>query len=220
LQARFLDGIENLRTFVAVADAGSLAAAARQLGVAPSVVTKRLDQLESKIRARLFTRTTRRVTLTDLGTRYMSSVRRLMQDYDEVFAEMSNMPTHIEGDLRIKVPTSMTVAYLAQTLADFQQHFPLVNLDVALIDRAVNPLEEGFDVALAGLPSRSRASSTNQSASCGGYCARPRPISKRGVHRRIRTISYNTTASSLCPQEGHGSSKAQAGSRASNSAQR
>jgi DNA-binding transcriptional LysR family regulator len=147
-----LDGIENLRTFVAVADAGSLAGAARRLGVAASVVTKRLDQLESKIRGLLFTRTTRRVALTDLGTRYMSSVRRLMQDYDEVFAEMSNVPTHIEGDLRIKVPTSMTVAYLAQTLADFQQQFPLVNLDVALIDRAVNPREEGFDIALAGLP--------------------------------------------------------------------
>ena len=147
-----MDGIENLRTFVAVAEAGSLASAARELGVAASVVTKRIDQLESRVRARLFTRTTRRVALTEMGLRYLSSARRLMQDYDEVFAEMSHSPQQIEGNIRIKVPTSMTVGYLAETLAEFQQQFPLVSLDVALIDRAVNPSAEGFDIAVAGLP--------------------------------------------------------------------
>ena len=62
-----MDGIENLRTFVAVADAGSLTSAARELGIAASVVTKRIDQLESRVRARLFTRSTRRVALTEMG---------------------------------------------------------------------------------------------------------------------------------------------------------
>ena len=147
-----MDGIENLRTFVAVADAGSLAGAARHLRIAASVVTKRIDQLESRVRARLFTRSTRRVALTEMGSRYLSSARRLMHDYDEVLAEMSPSPHQIEGNIRIKVPTSMTVAYLAETLAAFQQQFPLVNLDVALIDRAVNPSAEGFDIALSGLP--------------------------------------------------------------------
>jgi DNA-binding transcriptional LysR family regulator len=139
-----LDGIENLRTFVAVADAGSLAGAARELGIAASVVTKRIDQLESRVRAPLFTRSTRRVALTEMGSRYLSSARRLMQDFDEVLAEMSHSPQHIEGNLRIKVPTSMTVGYLAETLAEFQSEFPLVNLDVVLIDRVVNPSGGGL----------------------------------------------------------------------------
>jgi len=147
-----LDGIENLRAFVAVADVGSLSGAARELGIAPSVVTKRIGQLEARVRARLFTRSTRRVTLTAMGSRYLSSARRLMHDYDEVLAEMSHSRQQIEGNIRIKVPTSMTVGYLAETLAEFQQRFPLVSLDVALIDRAVNPRAEGFDVALAALP--------------------------------------------------------------------
>jgi len=147
-----LDGIQNLRTFVAVADAGSLAGAARGLGIAASVVTKRIDQLESRVRAPLFTRSTRRVALTEMGSRYLSSARRLMQDFDEVLAEMSHSPQRIEGNLRIKVPTSMTVGYLAETLAEFQLEFPLVNLDVVLIDRVVNPSAEGFDIAIAGLP--------------------------------------------------------------------
>ena len=143
-----MDSIENPRTFVAVADAGSLASAARELGVAASVVTKRIDQLESRVRARLFTRTTRRVALTEMGLRYLPSARRLMHDYDEVLAEMRHPRQQIEGNIRIKVPTSMTVGYLAETLAEFQQQFPLVSLDVVLIDRAVNPSAEGFDIAV------------------------------------------------------------------------
>jgi DNA-binding transcriptional LysR family regulator len=62
-----MDGIENLRTFVTVADTGSLAAAARHLDIAASVVTKRIDQLESRVRTRLFKRSTKRVTLTEFG---------------------------------------------------------------------------------------------------------------------------------------------------------
>ena len=147
-----MDGIENLRTFVAVADAGSLTSAARELGIAASVVTKRIDQLESRVRSRLFTRSTRRVALTEMGLRYLSSARRLMHDYDEVLAEMRHSRQQIEGNIRIKVPTSMTVGYLAETLAEFQQQFPLVSLDVVLIDRAVNPSVEGFDIAVCELP--------------------------------------------------------------------
>jgi DNA-binding transcriptional LysR family regulator len=148
-----MDGIENLRTFVAVADAGSLAGAARELGIAASVVTKRIDQLESRVQAPLFTRTTRRVALTEMGLRYLSSARRLMHDYDEVLAEMRHSRQQIEGNIRLKVPTSMTVGYLAETLAEFQQQFPLVCLDVVLIDRSVNPSAEGFDIAIDVLPS-------------------------------------------------------------------
>ena len=87
-----MDGIENLRTFVTVADAGSLAAAARHLDIAASVVTKRIDQLESRVCTRLFKRSTKRVTLTEFGARYVPQARRLIHDYDEVFAEMSHSP--------------------------------------------------------------------------------------------------------------------------------
>jgi DNA-binding transcriptional LysR family regulator len=87
-----------------------------------------------------------------MGLRYLSSARRLMHDYDEVLAEMRHSRQQIEGNIRIKVPTSMTVGYLAETLAEFQQQFPLVSLDVVLIDRAVNPSAERFDIAVCELP--------------------------------------------------------------------
>jgi len=187
-----LDGIENLRTFVAVADAGSLAGAARELGIAASVVTKRIDQLELRVQAHLFTRTTRRVALTEMGSRYLSSARRLMHDYDEVFAEMSHSQQQIEGSIRIKVPTSMTVGYLAETLADFQQQFPLVSLDVALIDRAVNPSAEGFDIAIAGLPMSFPGVIDEPICPLRWFaCAAPSYIEERGAPRHPHDLTQH-----------------------------
>ena len=127
-----MDGIENLRTFVSVADAGSLAAAARHLDIAASVVTKRIDQLESRVCTRLFKRSTKRVTLTEFGARYLPQARRLIHDYDEVFAEMSHSPRQVEGHIRIRVPTPMAIAFMADALAKFQRQYPRVSLDVVL----------------------------------------------------------------------------------------
>ena len=150
---RLVDALENLRTFVAVADSGSLVGAARHLGIAASVVTKRIDQLEWRVRGSLFRRSTRSVSLTEFGARYLADVRRLVHDSDELFAGMSHSPEQIEGQIRIKVPTPMAIGFMADMLAEFQQQFPLVSLDVVLADRAVDPNEEGFDISLGGLPS-------------------------------------------------------------------
>ena len=147
-----MDSIENLRTFVAVADAQSLSGAARRLGVAASVVTKRISQLEWRLRTRLFARSTRRVSLTEFGARYLSPARRLIHDHDEVLAGMGRSPQQIEGNLRIKVPTPLAIAHMGEVLVNFQQQFPLVSLDIVLADRSVNPLDEGFDIAIHGLP--------------------------------------------------------------------
>src|SRR5256714_3728197 len=148
---RIMDGIENLRTFVAVADAGSLAAAARRLDIVASVVTKRIDQLESRVCARLFKRSTKRVMLTEFGAHYLPQARRLIFDYDEVFAEMSHSPRQVEGHIRIRVPTPMAIGFMAQALAKFQRQHPRVSLDVVLQDRGVlSPGPEGFDIAITG----------------------------------------------------------------------
>src|SRR5207237_1042778 len=80
---RIMDGIENLRTFVAVADAGSLAAAARRLDIVASVVTKRIDQLESRVCARLFKRSTKRLALTEFGAHFLPQARTCVHNYDD-----------------------------------------------------------------------------------------------------------------------------------------
>lgn len=185
-----MDALENLRTFVAVADAGSFVGAARHLRVAASVVTKRIDQLEWRVRAPLFTRTTRRVVLTDLGTRYLSDVRRLVNDSDEVLAGMSQSPAQVEGHLRIRVPTGMAAAFIARLLAEFQQSYPLVSLDVVSADRRTAPDEEGFDLSLRGATAAMHGVIDELICPLRRLlCASPAYLARRGTPTHPRTLA-------------------------------
>jgi len=187
-----MDGIENLRTFVTVADAGSLAAAARRLDIVASVVTKRIDQLESRVCTRLFKRSTKRVTLTEFGARYLPQARRLIFDYDQVFAEMSHSPRQVEGHIRIRVPTPMAIGFMAEALAKFQRQYPRVSLDVVLQDsaKAVGPSEEGFDMAITGA-ARSFPGAIDETI-CPlnkWVCAAPAYLEKRGAPQHPRELA-------------------------------
>jgi DNA-binding transcriptional LysR family regulator len=187
-----MDSIENLRTFVAVADGGSLAAAARHLGIAASVVTKRIDQLEWRVRTRLFTRSTKRVALTESGARYLSSARRLIYDYDEVFAVMSHSPQQVEGHIRIRVPTPMAIAFMGETLARFQRQYPLVSLDVVLHERTVNPSEEGFDISISAAPTSFAGVIDEPICPLNKWvCAAPAYLERRGTPRHPRELAQH-----------------------------
>jgi len=186
-----MDGIENLRTFVTVADMGSLAAAARRLDIAASVVTKRVEQLESRVSTRLFKRSTKRLTLTDSGARYLPQARRLIHDYDEVFAEMSHSPRQVEGHIRIRVPTPMAIGFMAEALAKFQRQYPRVSLDIVLLERPgeVNPSEEGFDISIG--TSRSFAGVVDEPI-CPLHklvCAAPAYLDQRGTPQHPRELA-------------------------------
>jgi len=146
-----VDTIANLKAFVATADAGSLSGAARQLGVVPSVISKRIDQLEWRIRARLFNRSTRKLALTDVGERYLLTVRETIRQVDDTLAGMARASSELEGHIRVKIPTTLGVLYLSEILNDFLRSQPMISMDIVLADRSVNPLEEGFDIAIGAL---------------------------------------------------------------------
>lgn len=147
-----MDTLSNLKAFVATADAGSFSGAARQLGIVPSVISKRIDQLEWRIRAPLFTRSTRKLTLTDVGDRYLPTVRELVRQVDDVLAGLSRASGELEGHIRVKLPTTLGVLYLSDILNDFLRSQPMISMEVVLVDRSVNPIEEGFDIAVGALP--------------------------------------------------------------------
>lgn len=147
-----MDTLSNLKAFIATADAGSFSGAARQLGIVPSVISKRIDQLEWRIRAPLFTRSTRRLTLTDVGDRYLPTVRELIRQVDDALAGMARASGELEGHIRVKVPTTLGVLYLSDILNDFLRSQPMISMDIVLADRSVNPIEEGFDIAIGALP--------------------------------------------------------------------
>jgi DNA-binding transcriptional LysR family regulator len=147
-----MDTLLNLKAFVETAREGSFSAAARKLGVAPSMLTKRVDQLEWRIRAKLFTRTTRKVILTDAGKLFLPRIRFLVQELDDVMGGVANSASELAGRIRVKVPTTLGVTYLSRTLTAFQDKYPNISLNVMTMDRSVNPAEEEFDIAIGALP--------------------------------------------------------------------
>lgn len=147
-----INPLQNITAFVRVARLGSFSAAARELGVAPSVITKRITQLEKSLDAQLVVRSTRGLALTAAGDRYLPRFVRLLAEFDDLFGERSGQRPRLEGHLRIKSPTTLATEFLGVVLAEFQAAHPGVSVDVTLLDRTVNPLEEGFDFSLGALP--------------------------------------------------------------------
>jgi DNA-binding transcriptional LysR family regulator len=103
-----MDTILNMKAFMATARSGSFSEAARQLSVAPSVVSKRVNQLEWQLRSRLLERTTRRVRLTEVGDKYQPSIRGIVSEYVDLVAGMLRSPGELEGHLRVKSPAALT----------------------------------------------------------------------------------------------------------------
>lgn len=147
-----MDTLDNLRAFVATAEAGSFSQAARNNGLVPSVLTKRVDQLEWRIKAPLFTRTTRKLALTDVGERFLPAVRQLIREVDATLDGMARANGEIEGHIRVKIPTTLGVLRLSELLNRFLASQPMISLDIVLADRSVNPIEEGFDIAIGARP--------------------------------------------------------------------
>ncbi len=135
-----------------MARVGSFSAAARELRVAPSVVTKRITQLEGQLRTRLIARSTRGLALTSAGERLLPRFLKLVGELEELFVERTDDQGAIEGHLRIKGPTTITSLYLGALVSEFQVAHPHVTIEVVLMDRSVNPLEEGFDLVVAARP--------------------------------------------------------------------
>ena len=147
-----MDTLLNIKAFLTTARAGSFSAAARQLGVAPSVITKRISRLEDQMDAKLFLRSTRQLLLTDVGERYLPRYQAIVGEVEEALSGAGELASGVEGHLRIKAPTTVTINYLGTILSDFQDVHPGVSLEVVLVDRSVNPIEEGYDVAIGALP--------------------------------------------------------------------
>jgi len=139
-------------SFVRVARLHSFSGAARELGVAPSVITKRITQLEKSMGVQLVVRSTRGLALTAAGDRYLPRFVRLLAEFEELFEARDAEQLKLEGHLRIKSPTTITTEALGVLFAEFMVDHPGISLEVVLVDRSVNPLEEGFDFALGALP--------------------------------------------------------------------
>jgi DNA-binding transcriptional LysR family regulator len=146
-----MDNLLNIRTFLAAARLGSFAAAARSLSVSPSVVSKRISQLEHEFRLTLFHRSTRDLRLTEDGSRLLPRCAKLVSGYDE----MRNVAPReqISGPLRVDAPGSVTAMILGPIFCEFLAEHPAIDLDLRLTDRLDNPLARSCDLTIGTRPS-------------------------------------------------------------------
>jgi DNA-binding transcriptional LysR family regulator len=145
-----MDMVANLRAFLGVARYGSFSEAARQLSVVPSVAAKRVTQLEHTVGTQLFERSTRKVALTEAGEKFLGRARSLIADLDDTLVGLRRAGDRLEGRILMMVPTTLHMLVLSDVLSAFLREHEHITMELALVNRSVNPAEEGFDLAITG----------------------------------------------------------------------
>ena len=143
-----MDQLHLINVFVAVVDAEGLAGAARKLGVSPPAVTRAINELESQLGVRLLTRTTRVVRVTETGARYADDCRRILAELAQANASVAGMHSAPSGRLTLTAPVLFGAKFVTPIVTEYLQRYPGVNASCWFLDRVVNMVDEGMDVAV------------------------------------------------------------------------
>lgn len=143
-----MDRFEAMSIVMAVAEAGSLSAAARRQKMPLATVSRKVSDLEAHLETKLFHRSTRALVPTDAGRAYIAAAKRILADIEETERAASGEYATPRGDLIISAPVLLGRYYLQPVLTEFLAAFPEVDVQLSLLDRSVNLVEEHVDVAL------------------------------------------------------------------------
>lgn len=143
-----MDKFANMAALVAVVEVGSFSRAAERLGIAKSVVSRRIGLLEQQLGVQLLQRTTRTLSLTGPGQQFYQRAVRILAELDEAEQAIVDASAALRGRLRIAAPLSFGLHHLNLALNDFLGEHPAIEPDLDLNDREVNLVEEGFDMAV------------------------------------------------------------------------
>jgi len=177
-----MDRLHGMQVFAAVAHQGGFAAAARQLGMSPPAVTRAISALEDSIGTRLFSRTTRSVSLTEAGQRFLEDVERILVEIDEAEAAAAGLHARPRGVLTVTAPVLFGRLYIAPIMQEYLDLYPEVTGRLLFLDRVTNLLEEGMDVALRiGHLGDSSLTASRCGAVRSVVCASPAYLKRNGV---------------------------------------
>jgi DNA-binding transcriptional LysR family regulator len=143
-----MDVVEHMKSLIAVADAGSFTQAGRTLGRSKALISKHVGDLEDRLGARLLNRTTRKVSLTDLGRAYVERARALIADLESLEIAVQDRARSPRGKLRMTAPQAFGELSLMELVCAFQNAYPDIEPDIFLSDRIVDLVGEGFDLAI------------------------------------------------------------------------
>jgi len=198
-----MDRLEAMSIVLAIAEAGSLSAAARRQKAPLATVSRKVSELEAHLQTKLFNRSSRALVPTDAGRSYIAAAKRILADVTEAERAASGEYTTPRGDLSISAPVSLGRIHLLPLLAEFLATFPDVDVQLSLQDRAVNLLEEQVDVALRiGALADSSLIAVRLGEICRVVCASPAYLKARGTPKSpddLATHDCITYAPALSP---------------------
>jgi DNA-binding transcriptional LysR family regulator len=198
-----MDILNGMRTYVAVVSSGSFTGAAERLGISKALTSKYVGQLEEHLGVRLLNRTTRQLNMTEAGEAYFQRCRQVLDDIDELESAISDQQSTPRGKLKVAAPMTFGELYLARAVASYLEDQPNVSVELALSDRYVNIVDEGFDLAvrIGELPDSSLIA--RRLAPCRVVtCAAPEYLTRAGIpshpgdlesHCCIVDTNYRTT---------------------------
>ena len=187
-----MNGIDlnDVSTFVHVADGGGFTAAARALGVPKSTVSRALVRLERKLGVRLVQRTSRSLALTDAGKAYYERVRGAVASVSDATADVVDMGTEPRGTIRITAPGDLGQALVAGVVAAFSRQYPQVVFEVSLTSRVVDLVAEGFDLGIRASPLRDSSLVVRKLGEASlGLFASPEYLEHRGTPTRVADLA-------------------------------
>lgn len=195
---------DDLSTFLQVVDSGTLTAAALRLGLAKSVVSKRIRGLEALLGAKLLHRSTREVTATETGLLLYARARTLLADLDRLTEEVSARSGALRGAIRLAAPMSFGTRYLGPAVADFARRHPAMDVSLDLDDRYVDLVAGGYDLAVRiGRLGDSALRSRRLGTSHRVLCCSSTYANEAGLPRTLEALQDHAVTSYANSRSGH-----------------
>lgn len=194
-----MDTIESMRRFTSVARLGSFTKAAEELNVPKSAISKSISRLEEHLKTRLFLRSTRRISLTESGERYLSECLRLLIELDALESEFQSQSEGLNGVIRVDMPSRFFTSFVAPQLSQWFSMHPNTKIDVLGADRRINPIEEQVDcVVRGGILNDSSLIARRLGEMAMINCVSPSYVQRYGLPEHVSTLSEHFVVG-YCP---------------------
>ena len=186
-----MDQLASMRIFLAVADAKALNGAARQLALSPSAISKHVAALENQLGAQLFTRTTRHIALTEVGTTYLEKCQQILADLDKADAEVRSASGIVKGNLKVEAPRGFANRHIAPHLPALLRKYPHLTVELKGNDIPTDLMESGFDLSVRYTPhsDHDRLIYTELAANSRRLVATPNYLATSGVPTKPSELS-------------------------------
>ncbi|KML65140.1 LysR family transcriptional regulator [Pectobacterium peruviense] len=202
-----MDRFQAMETFIRVVDAGSFKKAAETLHVLPSTVTRSIKELESHLGARLLNRTTRALSITDVGLRYYDSCKAILRDVHAAESVTAQQKEELQGTIRIGATPSLVKNFLIPALPDFCKRHPGIRLDFHLGDATVDIVQQGIDCVIrTGEPPLSRLVARRLGTFQWTICASPRYLEQHGYPTTLDSLKEHTAVGYIHSRTGRSTS--------------